>query len=124
MWKSLILPLLAAVRSDGSAQAAHAIDEINVSRGATLAGPGLAAHGYDVVAFFTEGKPRIGSDAYAVAHGGGTYRFVSRANLETFKADRSNTSPPMAASAPMAWRWGRSSTAIHATGRSSTAGCT
>ena len=94
MWKSLILPLLAAVRSDGSAQAAHAIDEINVSRGATLAGPGLAAHGYDVVAFFTEGKPRIGSDAYAVAHGGGTYRFVSRANLETFKADRSNKYEP------------------------------
>jgi YHS domain-containing protein len=84
MWKSLILPLLAAVRPAGSAQAA---DEIDVSKGATLAGPGLAAHGYDVVAFFTEEKPLIGSDAYAVVHGGGTYRFVRQANLDAFEAE-------------------------------------
>ena len=73
MWK-LFLPLLAAVSFIGSAQAA---DDVNVSTGVTLAGPGLAAHGYDVVAYFTDGKPVIGSDAYAVAHEGGTYRFVS-----------------------------------------------
>jgi YHS domain-containing protein len=90
MWKSLILPLLAAVRPVGSAQAA---DEINVSKGATLAGPGLAAHGYDVVAFFTDGKPLIGSDAYAVAHAGATYRFVSQANLDAFKADPGKYEP-------------------------------
>ena len=73
MWKKLILPLilplLAAVPPIGTAQAA---DEVNVSKGGTLVGPGLAAHGYDVVAYFTEGKPLIGSDAYAVAHEGGT----------------------------------------------------
>ena len=58
-----------------------------MSKGATLAGPGLAAHGYDVVAFFTDGKAEIGSDKYAVAHAGGTYRFVSQAHLDAFKAD-------------------------------------
>jgi YHS domain-containing protein len=90
MWKSLIPPFLAAVLPVGSAQAA---DEINVSKGATLAGPGLAVHGYDVVAFFADGKPLIGSDAYAVAHAGGTYRFVSQANLDAFKADPGKYEP-------------------------------
>ena len=42
MWKSLILPLLTAVAPIGAARAA---DEINVSKGGTLPGPGLAVHG-------------------------------------------------------------------------------
>ena len=90
MWKSLILPLLAAVSPAGSAQAA---DEVNVSTGGTLAGPGLAVHGYDFVAFFTEGKASFGSDAHAVAHRGGTYRFASQANLDAFKANPSKYEP-------------------------------
>jgi YHS domain-containing protein len=94
MWKKLILPLilplLAAVPPISTAQAA---DEVNVSKGGTLVGPGLAAHGSDVVAYFTEGKPLIGSDAYAVAHEGGTYRFVSQANLDAFKADPAKYEP-------------------------------
>jgi hypothetical protein len=59
MWKSTILPMLVALLFIGSA---HAADEVNVSIGGTRAGPGLAAHGYDVVAYFTDGKPSIGSD--------------------------------------------------------------
>ena len=62
-------------------------DEINVSTGATLAGPGLAVHGYDVVAYFAKGSPAVGSDKFAVAHNGGTYRFASEANLDAFKAN-------------------------------------
>jgi hypothetical protein len=79
MWKSLIMPFLATVLPVGSKQGA---DEVNVSEGGTLVGPGLAAHGYDVVAFFTDGNPLIGSDTYASAHAGGTYRFASQSNLE------------------------------------------
>jgi len=93
MLKSLILPGLTAVLPIRSAQSAAEIEEINVSSGVTLAGPGLAAHGYDVVAFFTEGKPRVGSDAYAFAHRGGTYRFVSQAHLDAFKADPGKYEP-------------------------------
>jgi YHS domain-containing protein len=89
MWK-LFLPLLAAMSFIGSAQAAN---DVNVSTGVTLAGPGLAAHGYDVVAYFTDGKSVIGSDAYAVAHAGGTYRFASQANLDAFKADPAKYEP-------------------------------
>jgi len=83
MWKSLILPLVAAVFPLGSAQN---MDEVNVSKGGTLSGPGLAVHGYDVVAV-------LGSDAYTVAHGGGTYRFVSQAHLDAFKADPAKYEP-------------------------------
>ena len=83
MWKVLIPTLLGAV----TPVAARAADALNVSKGATLAGPGLAAHGYDVVTFFTDGKAEIGSDKYAVAHAGSTYRFVSQAHLDAFKAD-------------------------------------
>ena len=89
MWKALIPTLLGAV----TPLAAHAADQLNVSKGATLAGPGLAAHGYDVVAFFTDGQAEIGSDKYAVAHAGGTYRFVSQAHLDAFKADPGKYAP-------------------------------
>jgi hypothetical protein len=61
-------------------------DEVNVSTGGTHAGPGLAAHGYDVVAYFSKGSPAVGSDTFALAHDGGTYRFASEANLDAFKA--------------------------------------
>jgi YHS domain-containing protein len=84
MWKSLILPLLAAVLPSAAPETA---DEVNVSKGGTLAGPGLAAHGFDAVAYFTDGKAEIGSDSYAVAHAGGTYRFTSKAHLDQFKSD-------------------------------------
>jgi YHS domain-containing protein len=84
MWKSLILPLLAAVLPSAAPETA---DEVNVSKGGTLAGPGLAAHGFDAVAYFTDGKAEVGSDSYAVAHAGGTYRFMSKAHLDQFKSD-------------------------------------
>ncbi len=89
MLKSLLMTLFAAAPL-GVAQGA---DEVNVSKGATLAGPGLAAHGYDVVAFFTDGKPVIGTDAYAIAQDGGTYRFASQAHLDAFKADPAKYEP-------------------------------
>ena len=90
MWKALTLPFLAALTPVG---AAAAEDELNVSKGATLSGPGLAVHGYDVVAFFTEAKPVFGTDAHTFAHNGGTYRFASQANLDAFKANPSKYEP-------------------------------
>jgi hypothetical protein len=84
------LVLLAASLSPSAALAA---DEVNVTKGATLAGPGLAAHGYDVVAYFDQGRPMLGSDQYAIAHEGGTYRFASEANLEAFKASPAKYAP-------------------------------
>lgn len=84
--------LFAAVLSFSLAGSAFAVDEQNVSKGATLAGPGLAAHGYDVLSFHS-GQPAVGSDKFAVAHNGATYRFVSQVNLDTFKASPSKYEP-------------------------------
>ena len=74
-------------------QAQPAFDEVNVSRGGTLAGPGRAVHGYDVVAYFDSGVATPGSDKFAVAYRGATYRFTSQANLETFLANSERFTP-------------------------------
>ena len=39
-----------------AASAAMAGPDTNISSGLTLKGPGLAVHGYDVVAYFTKGR--------------------------------------------------------------------
>ncbi len=86
------LSLVAALAAAFAAPALAA-DEVNVSTGLTIAGTGLAAHGHDVVAYFTAGKPTLGTDKYAVAYNGGTYRFASQANLDAFKADSAKYAP-------------------------------
>lgn len=60
-------------------------DRINISSGLTLAGPGLAVHGYDVVAFFKEGKAVRGSAKFAAVHDQAAYQFASKENLEQFQ---------------------------------------
>ena len=48
---------------------------------------GLGAKGYDVVNYFTEGKPAQGRDSYAVEYGGVKWQFVSADHRDRFKAD-------------------------------------
>lgn len=48
---------------------------------------GLAIRGYDPVAYFTEGKPVPGSDAFSTTWNGVTWRFASAANRDAFQAD-------------------------------------
>jgi YHS domain-containing protein len=81
------LGLLALLAAGLAHSAALAADETNVSRGATRAGPGLAVHGYDVVAYFEEGRPRLGTGEYEAAYAGATYRFASQQHLDAFEAD-------------------------------------
>ena len=47
----------------------------NVSDGLTLKGSGLAAHGYDVVAYFADGKPALGNTKFSAVYENATYRF-------------------------------------------------
>ena len=47
---------------------------------------GVAAGGYDVVAYF-DGVATPGTEAFETTHRGAKYRFGSRANLETFRSD-------------------------------------
>lgn len=69
---------------------AQANPAVNTSRGAVLVdgkpAPGLAVHGYDVVAYFTDGKPALGTSKYSVVHEDATYRFASQEHADAFKA--------------------------------------
>lgn len=53
--------------------------EVNISSGA-------AVHGYDVVAYFSEGKPVEGSEDHTASHNGAIYRFSSAANRDKFSS--------------------------------------
>ena len=82
-----IAAAFSALLVGGAAPDAFAVAEINVAPGKTLAGPGIAVHGYDPVAYFTVGKPVQGSAEFSHVHGGATYRFANAENLKAFKAN-------------------------------------
>jgi YHS domain-containing protein len=64
-----------------------AVDEVNLSTGATVPGPGVAVHGHDVVAYFTDATPTLGSAEFSAVYQDATYRFASEENLDAFEAD-------------------------------------
>jgi YHS domain-containing protein len=63
-----------------------AAEEINIV-------DGYAVHGYDVVAYFTEGKPVPGNNRYTAKHDGATYRFASAAHRDAFAANPAKYAP-------------------------------
>lgn len=71
--------------------------EVNVATGAVLVdgkpAPGLAVHGFDAVAFFTDGKPVQGDAKFAVVHKNASYRFASKDNLDAFKKNPDKYEP-------------------------------
>ena len=54
---------------------------------------GAAASGYDVVAYFTEGRPVEGSAAHTAEYEGAIWRFASEANRDAFEADPARYAP-------------------------------
>lgn len=66
---------------------AFAAAESNISSGLTLQGPGLAVRGYDVVAYFTDGQPTVGSAKHATVFENATYRFANEKHLKAFERD-------------------------------------
>jgi YHS domain-containing protein len=67
-------------------QTARAAEEVNIV-------DGYAVHGYDVVAYFTDGKPTEGDSTYTADYNGATYRFASAANRDAFAADPGKYAP-------------------------------
>ena len=65
----------------------------NVTSGLTEKGVGLAAHGVDVVSFFTDGKSELGLGAYTAVHDGAAYRFVSQEHLRAFQENPAKYAP-------------------------------
>jgi len=54
---------------------------------------GLGAKGYDVVAYFTEGQPVLGSEKYARDFGGVTWRFATKEHRDLFAANPKKYAP-------------------------------
>ncbi len=67
-------------------QSANAASEVNIV-------DGYAVHGYDVVAYFADGEPTPGIDAFTATHDGATYRFASADNRDRFAADPASFAP-------------------------------
>ncbi|MEZ5953062.1 MAG: YHS domain-containing (seleno)protein [Hyphomonas sp.] len=53
----------------------------------------LAVQGYDPVAYFTDGMPVKGSDAFTTEYMGATFQFSSAANRDAFVADPAKFAP-------------------------------
>lgn len=53
----------------------------------------IAVRGTDVVAYFTEGRPRAGSAAHAASYKGSMFHFASKANRDLFKAAPAKYAP-------------------------------
>ena len=89
MRPKLILSAIALALAAPSATPAFAKPAPEVS----AARAGLAAGGYDVTAYFTQGQPVAGSAAHQTRYKGATWRFASAANLERFMADPAAYAP-------------------------------
>src|ERR1700733_156566 len=48
---------------------------------------GAALHGYDVVAYFNQGKPVKGESEYTYSFNGASWRFANQKNMNEFKAN-------------------------------------
>ena len=71
----------------GTAAAQDGQTTVNVTK------DGVAIHGYDAVAYFTEAKPVVGSASFTATHEGATYRFSSAANRAAFVAQPARYAP-------------------------------
>ncbi|MGH8549252.1 MAG: YHS domain-containing (seleno)protein [Methylococcales bacterium] len=54
---------------------------------------GLGAKGYDVVSYFTDRKPKQGSDRYTAEFGGVKWQFTSEEHRDLFAADPQKYAP-------------------------------
>ncbi len=53
----------------------------------------IAIHGYDPVAYFTQGEPVPGSDTHRIDYRGATWKFASAENLAAFEGDPEKFGP-------------------------------
>lgn len=67
-------------------QMAAAETEVNIVEG-------YAVHGYDVVAYFKQGKPVAGDSRFTAQHEGVTYRFSNAEHRDAFTSDPASYAP-------------------------------
>ncbi len=80
------LLLAAALLSTGLGQVLPAATAIAAGYELNLEESGLAIHGYDPVAYFTDGAAVEGKPGITAEHNGATYRFASEAHRTMFLA--------------------------------------
>jgi len=104
-WLSLVLLGISAlalssvvVRGQSSAQTKALVN---------IDSQGVGAHGYDPVAFFTEGKAEKGDSQWQSTYGGATYYFQSNSNREMFDKDPGKYAPQYGGHCAMAMAMGR-----------------
>ena len=68
---------------------------------------GVGAHGYDPVAFFTEGKAVKGDPHWQTAYGGAIYYFQSSADKEVFERQPAKYAPQYGGYCAMAMTMGK-----------------
>lgn len=72
----------------GALSAAYAVSPVN-----TQGADKLAVHGYDAVAYFTDGKAVKGMSEFAQEYAGALYLFSSAGNRDQFAADPGKYAP-------------------------------
>lgn len=87
MNRRMMLLLAAALLSTGLSHVMPASLAIAEGYELNIDEQGLGIHGYDPVAYFTDGKAIAGKAEFAAQHGGATYRFASAEHRDLFVAD-------------------------------------
>jgi YHS domain-containing protein len=95
---SALAPSSVVVRGQSSAQSKT---PVNVDA------QGVGAHGYDPVAFFTEGKAVRGEPQWQSAYGGATYYFQSSADRDLFDKEPAKYVPQYGGYCAMALTMGK-----------------
>lgn len=83
--------VLAVTLALAGAPAAHAVKTTGAEYNTMYAG--LGAKGYDVVAYFTDREPAMGSDKHTSQYGGVTWQFSSREHRDMFAANPARYAP-------------------------------
>lgn len=71
----------------GAGLAGAAIAQSRTGGAPNLMHAGLGLKGFDPVAYFSDGKPTRGSEAFTTSHNGLTWRFATAANLAMFEKE-------------------------------------
>ena len=85
--RSTIVLCLIAFGAVATAVRAGSQPAVNVSRGQ------LALHGYDAVAYFTDGRPARGTAGFEHRWNGAVWRFATAANRDVFAKDPARYAP-------------------------------
>ena len=90
--KTLLAVGLAMSSTALSVPAAFAYDEASKSS-VNVDKAGIAIKGYDPVAYFTDGKPALGTKEFTAEYQGAIYQFASAAHRDAFKQNPTKYAP-------------------------------